>query len=41
MFVEGAMNCRTYLVLGGATLTGVVFTSVTGCGEEGEESSRV
>jgi pimeloyl-ACP methyl ester carboxylesterase len=41
MFVKGTMNRRTCLMLGGVALTGVVFTSVTGCGEEGEESSRV
>lgn len=41
MFIERAMNRRTFLVLGGLGLAGAVFSGVAGCGGEVEGSSRV
>ncbi len=41
MFVGRVMSRRTFLVLGGVAFIGAVFTSVAGCGEEGEGSSGV
>jgi hypothetical protein len=36
MLVGRAMSRRTFLVLGGVGLAGVVFSSVAGCGERGK-----
>jgi hypothetical protein len=41
VFVGRALSRRTFLVLGGVGLAGAVFSSVAGCGGEGEGSSGV
>jgi hypothetical protein len=41
MFVGRATSRRTFLVLGGLGLAGVVFSSIAGCGGEEEGSSGV